>query len=172
MLTTPRLFLRPMKNEDALHLFELNSDPEVVRYTGDTSCASLTEATRIITELAQPQFDKFKMGRFSVFLHDGTYLGWCGLKLHHDFNNEVDLGYRFHRRYWGQGYATEASLACLKYGFEELGLKRIVAKVMPANIGSIKVVQKLGMTFRGLGMDPTDPPGFIVYDLTDEEFKK
>jgi ribosomal-protein-alanine N-acetyltransferase len=172
MLTTQRLVLRPMKIEDASHLFELNLDPEVVRYTGDTSCASISDALKIITDLSHPQFKNYKMGRFSVLLHDGTYLGWCGLKIHPDYDNEVDLGYRFHRRFWGMGYATEASLACLKYGFEELGLTRIVAKVMPANVGSIKVVQKLGMTFRGLGTNPTDPTGLIVYDIKAEEFKK
>lgn len=170
MLTTQRLILRPMTDEDAPHLLELNSDAEVVRYTGDGPCATLSDAQKIITDLARPQFEKYKMGRFTVLLKDGTYLGWCGLKLHPD--GEVDLGYRFHRRYWDMGYATESSLACLKYGFEELKLKRIVARVMPANVNSIKVAQKLGMTFRGLGNDPTDPSGFIVYDLTAEEFKK
>lgn len=171
MLTTQRLFLRPMKEEDASHIFELNTDPEVVRYTRDSSFSTMSDALNVIHEV-MARFQNHKMGRFSVFLHDGTYLGWCGLKLHPDYDNEVDLGYRFHRRFWGQGYATEASLACLQHGFEELGLKRIVAKIMPENIASIKVAQKLKMNFRGIGLNPSDPPGLIVYDLTAQEFKK
>ena len=172
MLTTERLFLRPMKEEDAPHIYELNMDPDVIRYTRDVACTSLSDALKVITDIALPQYTKFKMGRFSVFLHDGTYLGWCGLKYHPDYDHEVDLGYRFHKRFWGMGYATEASVACLKYGFEELGLKRIVAKIMPANIPSIKVAQRLKMSFRGVGVNPSDPPGLIVYEITAEEFKK
>lgn len=171
MLETQRLILRPMKDEDAIHLFELNADPEVIRYTGDVACLNLAEAQRIISELSFPQFYKYKMGRFSTFLKDGTYLGWCGLKYFPE-KNEVDLGYRFHRRFWGQGYATESAQASLCYGFEQLGLKRILAKAMPANQGSIKVIQKLGMTFRGLINDPSEPHGFMLYDITADEYKK
>lgn len=170
MLRTERLILKPMTESDASHLLELNSDPDVVRYTGDVACTDLNDALKIVTERSKPQFEQFKMGRFSVFLHDGTYLGWCGLKNFPEYN-EVDLGYRFHKRYWGKGYATEASLACLKYGFEELKLKRIIARVMPANIGSIKVVQRLKMNFRGLDNSPDNPPGFVLYDLLSSEFK-
>lgn len=169
MIRTERLFLRPMMIEDAAHLLELNSDPEVVRYTGDVACKDLADAVRIVTDLSHPQFEKYKMGRFSTFLHDGTYIGWCGLKNFPD-HNEVDLGYRFHQRFWGKGYASEASMACLKYGFEELKLNRIVARAMPANIASIKVIQKLKMTFRGMNTDPSTASGFILYDITADEF--
>ncbi len=145
MLSTQRLELRPMKNEDAYHLFMLNSDPEVIRYTGDETSKNLADAQRILTDIVYPQFQKYKMGRFSVFLIDGTYVGWCGLKNYPDIH-EVDLGYRFMKKFWGQGYATEAAHACLKYGFETLNLTRIVARSVPQNVASIKVMQKLGMT--------------------------
>lgn len=171
MLETDRLILRPMKNEDAILLFELNSDPEVVKFTGDNACLNLADAEKIITELSCPQFQKYKMGRFSTFLKDGTFLGWCGLKYFPE-KDEVDLGYRLHRCFWGQGLATEASRASLKYGFEVLGLKRIVARSMPENISSLKVIQKLGMTFRGLVNDPCEPHGFILYDQTAVEYQK
>lgn len=171
MLTTLRLILRPMILEDAHHLLELNSDPEVVRYTGDVACKDLRDAQKIITDLGQPQFEKFKMGRFTTLLKDGTYVGWCGLKFHPQ-TNEVDLGYRFQRRHWNQGYATESSQAALDYGFNELKLGLIEARVMPANIASIKVIQKLGMTFRGMINDPGQIPGFIKYDLKKEDYKK
>lgn len=160
-----------MTLEDAPHLLELNSDPEVIRYTGDGPCRTITEAQKIVTELSQPQFENYKMGRFTTLLKDGTYLGWCGLKFHPE-TNEIDLGYRFHRRYWGQGYATESSKEILHYGFTILALPLIEARVMPANVGSIKVIQKLGMTFRGLINDPGQIPGFIKYDLKIEEYKK
>ena len=108
------------------------------------------------------------MGRFTVTLHDGTYLGWCGLKYFPE-QEEVDLGYRLKKKFWGQGYATEASRACLDYGFHQLGLGRIIAKVMPENLASLKVVQKLRMNFKGYHPDPTDPYPFIVYELKKED---
>jgi ribosomal-protein-alanine N-acetyltransferase len=170
MLETSRLILRPALIEDAQNLFTLNSDPEVVRYTGDASFATLAEAQALIRDRLIPQYQQKKMGRFSVLLKDGTYLGWCGLKYHPE-TDEVDLGYRFSKKFWGKGYATESSEVCLMYGFETLNLKRILAKAMPDNIGSIKVIQKLGMTFRGYVNDPTDPHSFLLYDMTQAEYK-
>jgi [ribosomal protein S5]-alanine N-acetyltransferase len=171
MLETERLILRPMMIEDAIHLLELNSDPMVIRYTGDSSCKTIVDAQKIVTELSIPQFQKFKMGRFSVLKKDGTYLGWCGLKKFPE-QNEVDLGYRFHQHFWGQGFATESSRESLDYGFNVLKLNKIVARAMPENIPSIKVMQKLGMTFRGIVNDPCEPHGFILYDLTSAEYNK
>lgn len=171
MLETSRLFIRPAVLEDAYNLFALNSDPEVVRYTGDASFTSMMDAQIIVKERMIAQFDKYKMSRFMVFLKDGTFIGWCGLK-YFSGTNEVDLGYRFLKKFWGMGYATEASRACLKYGFETLNLPKIIAKAMPDNTGSIKVMQKLGMTFRGYVRDPTDNMPLILYDITKAEYLK
>ena len=171
MLETERLFIRPGIIADAPFLLDLNCDPDVIRYTGDSSLRNLADAEKLIHETLLPQFNQYKMGRFSVFLKDGTYIGWCGLRYFPE-KKEVDLGYRFKKIYWGKGYATESSLIILKYGFETLGLKKIIAKAMPENIASIKVLQKLKMTFRGYGKDPTEPIPFVLYELTQEEFKK
>lgn len=169
MLETSRLIIRPALLEDAPNLFMLNSDPEVIRYTGDSNFANINEAESLIRDRMFNQFQKFKMSRFTVQLKDGTYLGWCGLKYHPE-TDEVDLGYRFMKRFWGQGFATESSKACLDYGFKNLNLSRIIAKAMPENIGSIKVLQKLGMTFKGYVKDPTDPCSFILYELSRVKF--
>ena len=86
------------------------------------------------------------MGRFSTFLKsDNSFIGWCGLKYHE--GDIIDLGYRFIKKYWGQGYATESSIASLKYGFEELGVKKIIGEAMKTNPASIKVLQKIGMVY-------------------------
>lgn len=63
---------------------------------------------------------------------------------------EVDLGYRFAFDYWGRGIATESSLAALRDGFETLGLRRIIALVLPANTGSIRVLEKVGMSYESM----------------------
>jgi RimJ/RimL family protein N-acetyltransferase len=161
--------MRPAHISDAQKIFELNSDPEVIKYTGDH--CFFHDAHALICEKMIPQFIQFKMSRFMVFLKDGTFIGWCGLKYHPE-TNEVDLGYRFMQKYWGQGYALETSHSILRYGFITLNQKKIMAKVMPGNTRSIKVVQKLGMIFKGFIHDPTDPMPFIVYELNQSEYKE
>lgn len=172
MLDTSRLILRPARLSDAFNLYQLNSDPLVMKYTGDTAYSSVSEYEVLIRDRMIPQFDKFKMSRFMVTLKsDGTFLGWCGLKFFPE-TNEVDLGYRLMRKFWGQGFATEAARASLDYGFNNLNLDHIIATVMPENIGSIKVVQKLGMTFKGTRKDPSYSVPFIFYDIKKSEFKQ
>jgi len=171
MFDTDRLHIRLAKIEDAPLLFDLNSDPEVVRYTGDSPFNSMSEVLNVIRERMIGGYEKYKMTRMMVFLKDGTFLGWCGLKYFPE-TNEVDLGYRFFKKHWGKGYATESSKVMLEYGFNTLDLKRIIAKAMPENVNSIKVMQKLGMTFRGYVHDPTDPHPFILFDMTQNEYRK
>lgn len=142
-------------------MWALNSDPQVLRYTGDAPFTDLSDAERIVA-FVQAQYREYGMGRWVVERRDnGEVLGWCGLKRLPE-TMEVDLGYRFFRRHWGQGYATEAGAACLQYGFDSLGLERIVGRVMPDNTASVRVLEKLGMRRVGLEMEGND--GFIVYE--------
>lgn len=144
ILETDRLKLRELSPEDASFAFELNADPEVVRYTGDEPFPTV-EAARAFLE-AYPDYRLHGMGRWLVVRKsDDEALGWCGLKRHP--TGEVDVGYRFFRRHWGLGYATEACAACIAYGFEALGLDRIVAHAMVDNAASIRVMVKCDMTF-------------------------
>lgn len=170
MLESSRLHLRPVKISDADELYQLNLDPEVIRFTGDKAFSSILETRNFITERMIPQFEKTRMSRFMVFLKDNSFTGWCGLKFHPE-TNEVDLGYRFARNFWGQGLATESSKLSLDYGFRTLGLERIIAKAMPENTASIKVMQKLGMTFKGYGHDPTDPHPFVLFEILKGQWK-
>ena len=170
MLETTRLYLRPPILSDAQNLFILNSDPRVMNLTGDSLCSHFLDARKLIEEKMMPHFEKHKMGRFMVFLKDGSFIGWCGLKFHPE-TNEVDLGYRFMPQYWGQGFATEASLVCLDYAFHKLNLSIVIGKSMPENTASIKVLQKIGMSFKGYLKDPTDPCSFVCYDILRGSFK-
>ena len=75
-------------------------------------------------------------------------MGWCGLKCI-PARNEIDLGYRFKKNFWGKGYATEAAFACIKYGFEKLHIRRIAGRSVPENAGSRRVLEKCGMKYLG-----------------------
>ena len=150
LLETPRLLLREFRQEDAPHFFALNEDPEVVRYTGDPPFASLEEARQFL--LDYDQYEKYGYGRWAVLRKpergEGRpqWIGWCGLRYVPGLD-ETDIGFRFFRRYWRQGYATEAARACLDFGFDQLGLKRIVGRAMKENGASIRVLEKIGLEF-------------------------
>jgi ribosomal-protein-alanine N-acetyltransferase len=140
-LRTPRLLLREFKPEDAQGFYELNTDPEVIRYTGDPPFVSVEAARTFIQDY--DAYAKHGIGRWAVIEEaTGDFVGFCGLKKHED--GEVDLGYRLRRDRWGRGYATEAAQRCIEYAFKELKLKSLIGRVAKDNHSSIRVLEKLG----------------------------
>lgn len=148
IIETERLVLRTFTLDDAPLVYELNLDPDVTRYTGDP-VRDLDHAQQILEQVILPQYALYNHGRWAVLVKPGLeFIGWCGLKARPE-RNEIDLGYRFLKKAWGKGYATEAAWACLKYGFEKLNLPRIVGRAMPQNTASIRVLEKCGMQYIG-----------------------
>lgn len=144
-LSTPRLHLRQLMEDDAGELYLLNSDPEVLRYTGDRPFASVDEARAFIR--GYDQYTLYRRGRLGIFLKEsGAFLGWCGLKYHPE-NSETELGFRLKQEYWNKGYATEAALASLDYGFNVLELSTIMGRVLKSNTASLRVLEKIGMQY-------------------------
>lgn len=144
IIETPRLILREFKVDDAFDIYKLNADPEVIRYTGDSPFETVENARDFLNNYKDYENNGF--GRWVVIKKDTyTFLGWCGLKLNEQ--NLIDLGFRFFRKEWNKGYATEAAKACLKYGFMELNIKEIIGRVAMKNTGSIKVLEKLAMEY-------------------------
>jgi RimJ/RimL family protein N-acetyltransferase len=144
IIRTERLNLRTFCVEDAALLYKLNADKEVMKYTGDKAFESVEAAEKFIQSYTD--YERNNMGRWQIFTkEEKEYLGWCGLKKHSC--GMIDLGYRLLRTSWGKGYATEAAQACLAYGFRELDIKTIVGRVAKDNIPSIRVLEKVGMTF-------------------------
>jgi len=165
-LETERLIIRESVTDDAQDLFEMDSDPVVQRYTGDVMPASVSETADRIANYKD--YKKYGYGRWTTILKEtNEIIGWCGLKYLEDIN-ETDLGYRWKQKHWGKGYATEASMACLKYGFEELNLPQIVAQVLEDNGASIRVLEKVGMKY-WKQLYTEENPG-LFYRILKEEF--
>ena len=142
---TQRLTHREFFVEDAGSVFALNSNPDVMRFTGESLLGSLDAARCFIADY--PDFDRVGYGRWACILKETqSIVGFCGLKYLPDID-EVDLGFRFLPTYWGRGLATEACSATLDFGFNTIGLARVVAFVMPENAASIRVLEKVGMQF-------------------------
>ena len=148
IIETHRLLLRTFTEDDAPLLYELNLDPEVTRYTLDPM-TDVEHAKKVLREVILPQYALYNHGRWAVHLkEDKEFIGWCGLKYIPE-RDEIDLGYRFGQKFWGKGYATESAYACLQYGLNRLCMPRIVGRALVGNVGSIRVLEKIGMQYVG-----------------------
>ena len=145
LATTDRLHLRAFVPADAPHLYALNSNPDVIRYTEDASFLDVAAAEAYLCDY--DHYSHFGFGRWAVILkREERFIGYCGLRSDEN-SGEVDLDFRFFADYWSQGFATEAGQAALKLGFETFNLDRIIGRSMRENLPSISVLQKLGMEF-------------------------
>ncbi|MBC6112383.1 GNAT family N-acetyltransferase [Pedobacter fastidiosus] len=146
---TERLILRELLPIDAEGMFELDSDPDVHLYLGNNPIKSIEQSKSDI-EFIREQYKRLGIGRWAVIEKEtGDFVGWSGLKLITKLtNNHVnyyDLGYRFIKRFWGKGYATETAQASIDYGFNELNLDYIIGIADVDNLGSIHVLEKVGL---------------------------
>ena len=144
ILSTERLILRKFTPQDAQGFYNLNNDPEVLKFTGDLPFSSVMEAEVFLKNY--DAYEKYGIGRWAVILKSNLeFIGFCGLKYHPD-KDIVEIGYRLFKSFWGQGFATEAAKASIQYGYKKLGYRKIFAHVHQKNIASQKVLEKIGMT--------------------------
>ena len=164
---TERLILREFDLSDAPDFYEMNLDNEVMKYTGGVPFTSLEESEELIRNY--DRYINHGFGRWTVVLKEtNEILGWCGLKYIKSVD-EVDLGYRFKRKHWNKGYATEASIASLDIGFNEYDLDLIVGRTMVDNVASRKVLEKVGMTY-WKEFDFEEHPG-VYYRIFRKDYK-
>ncbi|MEO7310461.1 MAG: GNAT family N-acetyltransferase [Chitinophagaceae bacterium] len=147
-LITERLLLRPWAEADTVPFTKMNSDPEVMKYFPKTLTADETIA---ILQRIRQHFVTNGFGLFVVAnkLTD-AFLGFTGFsipKFDTFFTPCVEIGWRFKKEAWGQGFATEAAAACMKYGFEQLQFDKIVSFTAAINLPSQKVMQRIGMVY-------------------------
>ena len=168
ILETERLIIREHVLSDAPFFFTLNSNYNVVKYTGDSSFKTIEEAEKIVQYVIN-QYKENGYGRWLVAEKEtGNPIGWCGLKFHTD-TKETDIGYRLLESAWGKGYATESAKACIDYGFKHFNLNRIIGDAIKENTASINVFKKLGMTY--LKDSLLDNIESVVYELKKENYK-
>lgn len=148
IIETERLILREIEHADKNDLFEMDSDPEVHLYIENNPVKNLDEITNII-ELIKKQYAENGIARWAVVDKlTNECVGWSGLKyFKQPLNNHqyfYELGYRFKKKHWGKGFATESSKAILDYGFKNLNTDTFYAITHPQNEISKKVLYKLG----------------------------
>jgi RimJ/RimL family protein N-acetyltransferase len=145
-IETSRLRLRMFTPDDLDALALITGDAEVMKYLG-TSGARTKEKTKNTIDAILRHWNEHGFGIWAVeHKADQKLIGWCGLQML-EKTPEIEVAYLLAQAYWNQGLATEAARAAIRYGFDELKLKRIVAIARPENTGSYRVMEKVGMKY-------------------------
>lgn len=157
-LKTPRLVLRPFTPADTERLYTIISGKDVLKYFPGTTTPSQEQVGKMIGRLLN-HWQERGYGLWAVESREsGVLMGRCGLQYIPE-TAEVEVDFILGRDYWGQGFATEAGQASLEYGFDEMNFDSVVGIVHPDNIGSQRVLEKLGMQF----VEATEYFGMAVY---------
>jgi len=152
ILKTERLILRPLEIADAEALFAMDNNPNVHKYLWQQPTQELSETIKII-EMVQKQYMDNKIGRFATLIKEtGEFIGWTGIKYINDHvengnTNFYDYGYRLNEKFWNKGFATEASIAWLEHGFNQMNIQEMNAYTYAENGASNHVLQKVGFNF-------------------------
>jgi RimJ/RimL family protein N-acetyltransferase len=146
ILETQRLILRRQVLQDLDALWELYCDPEVTKHIPDAP-KSREEAREELEWFMNGHPRRPQLGLWATILREnGRFIGRSGLlPLTIEGQDEVEVAYTIAREYWGRGLGTEVAAAILEYGFEHLGLSRLICLIEPENIASQKVAAKIGM---------------------------
>ena len=145
-ITTERLIMRGWREADLAPWAAMNADPEVRRHVGPL--LTFEQAAAWVMNY-QDDLDRYGFGFWAVEIRaSGEFIGFTGLNTMDEGTpfSGVELGWRLARSAWGRGYATEAGLAALRYGFDAVGLPEVVAVTMARNVRSQAVMRRIGMT--------------------------
>ncbi len=147
VLTTPRLQLRHMVENDVDDLLQIFSDPVAMQYYPRTRSRSEAEDW---VQWTLHNYAVWGLGMWILEDHTGAFVGQCGVipqEVHPD-TPEFEIGYLLNRKFWGRGYATEAARACRDWGFHNLDTSHLISIINPENFPSIAVAQRNNMTWR------------------------
>jgi RimJ/RimL family protein N-acetyltransferase len=150
-LETPRLRLRRPTSTDLPHMCELESDPEVVRFTPMANPLPPERTEARLREQIAKQTERAPLGVWMAETKAGDFVGW--FMLLRTLEPDPELGFMVLRRHWGKGYATEAARRLVELGLNELGYGAILATVNRENAASAKILEKLGFERTGTRME-------------------
>ncbi|HWX29435.1 MAG TPA: GNAT family N-acetyltransferase [Steroidobacteraceae bacterium] len=145
-MKTERLGLRQLGLSDDGFILELLNEASFLRFIGDKGVRTLDAAREYISKGPIESYGRHGFGLYAVCLRDGTPIGICGL-VKREGLADPDVGFAFLSRHCSQGYAAESAAAVLAHARLALRLQRIVAITTSENLGSIAVLEKVGLKF-------------------------
>src|SRR4030043_1381825 len=145
-IQTQQLTLRPLISADAVALHRIYQSEGILRYFPN-SVPRILEKVQQSIEGHGEHWEKHGYGNWGILLKgEGEIIGWAGLQYLPELDG-TEVGFLLDRPFWGRGYATEAALASLRFGFDNFSLDHIIALVHPDNLPSRRVIGKCGMRF-------------------------
>ncbi len=163
VLETERLKLRWLTAEDAPFILQLLNDPGWLRFIGDRGVRDVEQARTYLLNGPVAMVERFGFGLYlTARKSDGEPMGMCGL-IKRDGLDDVDIGFAFLPQFCGCGYAFEAATAVMAHGKSTFGLKRIVGITSQDNIGSIKLLEKIGLKYTRLIRLPKDDEEVMLF---------
>jgi RimJ/RimL family protein N-acetyltransferase len=168
ILETNRLILRRLVPDDLDDLFALYRDPEIRRYFPEGTL-TWVETKEELEWFLNGHPEHPELGLWAT-IHRETdrFIGRCGLlPWTIDQRPEVEVAYLLAKEYWGQGWGTEAALAIVHYGFEQLHLPRLICMIDPQNQASAKVARNIGMTLERETQD--EQASLLLYSMSASE---
>lgn len=148
-LTTPRLRLTEVEVEHAPAIFEILSNPEVLKYYGMDPLKELVQAENIVQHFRNNLDTKRGLRWAIINNHDNRFVGTIGLNNLAVGMKKAEIGFEIHPDFWRSGITSEALHAVLDYAFQELDLHRMGAVTFPANDASIGLLKKQGFLKEG-----------------------
>jgi RimJ/RimL family protein N-acetyltransferase len=149
-LHTPRLLLREFVADDWPAVLAYHNDPLYLRFyhqTEETEAGAKDFVQMFLGQQVEQPRHKFQLAM--VLKSTDELIGNCGIRVNDPKQGEANIGYELSSAHWGHGYATEAARAIINFGFEELNLHRVWSWCVAENIGSYRVMEKIGMKFEG-----------------------
>jgi len=164
VLNSKRLVIREATISDAGFILELMNEPPWRQFIADHTVTSEVKAQQYIRQRLLSMYRQQGFGLWIVELKKvHTPIGLCGL-IKRDWLAHIDLGFAFLQRYWGKGYAREASEACLKYAHKKLNVATLAAITSPNNIRSIEVLKSIGFQFVSTCAHPESEEDIALYE--------
>lgn len=140
---TPRFIIREFKAEEEDQYLSVFDDAEV---TVHLPKRTKDENRRLFKETIQEYEENSPCGRWGMFTDDDNdYMGMCLLRHFEGSKDKIELGYVLHKKYWGQGIASEMARIMIDYAFEQTGARQVVAVTTFGNLASQKVLEKAGL---------------------------
>lgn len=143
---TERLIFRDWKEQDLIELRMMNKDVRVMKNFPNTLTEQETDAFH---NGIQDEFKSLGYGRYAVETkHNSEFIGFIGFHratFNAAFTPCVEIGWRLKYEAWGKGYATEGAKACLKFGFDTLGFRKVYSFTAKVNLQSENVMKKIAM---------------------------
>jgi RimJ/RimL family protein N-acetyltransferase len=147
VVVTERLLIRELSVSDAAFILELVNSPTWLKYIGDRGVKTLDDAKSYLKNGPLKSYDENGFGLYWVGLREsGTPIGICGVIKRADFP-DPDIGFAFLPGYDGKGFGYESASAIMDYCKTQFQLKRILGITLEANTASVRLLEKLGLTF-------------------------